>query len=454
MGSSPLVRRSRIAQAIRWLGPVALAWLSLIVLAHRPSPRAIRMTYLLFGLLLPVSYVLIWGWAISISRTPRRTLFRGMTATLMLLAVLICLEVPAALELVHWRSFFQKLTSQEGEHEFATGFVADTERGFRRQANIQWSGRLASDIEDGWLLPPSLREPITFTYDRWGFRNPPEMEQANIALLGDSYVEGWYVSDNQTAARLLADYLGRPVANLGVAGYGPMQELIVLKNDGVRLNASVIFWFFYEGNDLYDDQNFENTILAGRDRPEITQSWKQRSFTINALRWLRRGSNAILPNWVPCVGRLSLPGRPDQTIYFDENSGNPWTSYEARRWGRSRSALQHGVDFCRERDIHLVLCYIPTKFRVYQPFLTFSADSPCLNWHVWPLPEKFGQFCREAGVPFLDLTDCLQEAIRQGRMPYAAVDTHWGPEGHALVAERLAEELRQRGWQVAARADR
>jgi hypothetical protein len=31
-------------------------------------------------------------------------------------------------------------------------------------------------------------------------------------------------------------------------------------------------------------------------------------------------------------------------------------------------------------------------------------------------------------------------------MPYSAVDSHWSPEGHDLVAERLATELRQRDW--------
>ena len=49
-------------------------------------------------------------------------------------------------------------------------------------------------------------------------------------LLGDSFVEGWYVSDDQTVAAQLAARLGRPVANLGVAGYGALQALRVLRS--------------------------------------------------------------------------------------------------------------------------------------------------------------------------------------------------------------------------------
>jgi hypothetical protein len=32
---------------------------------------------------------------------------------------------------------------------------------------------------------------------RWGYRNTTEMERASIVLAGDSYVEDWYVSDDQ-----------------------------------------------------------------------------------------------------------------------------------------------------------------------------------------------------------------------------------------------------------------
>jgi hypothetical protein len=44
------------------------------------------------------------------------------------------------------------------------------------------------------------------------------------------------------------------------------------------------------------------------------------------------------------------------------------------------------------------------------------------------------------------LTRKFQEAVRSGKMPYAIVDSHWSPDGHALVASRLSAELHRRGW--------
>jgi lysophospholipase L1-like esterase len=63
------------------------------------------------------------------------------------------------------------------------------------------------------------------------------------------------------------------------------------------------------------------------------------------------------------------------------------------------------------------------------------------DWKVWPIVDKFLQFCDSADVPCIDLKPLFQEAVRQGGIPYLAQDTHWSSEGHELVAARLAEQL-------------
>jgi hypothetical protein len=69
------------------------------------------------------------------------------------------------------------------------------------------------------------------------------------------------------------------------------------------------------------------------------------------------------------------------------------------------------------------------------------------------LPKLFADFCRSADIPYLDLTELLQEEVRHGRTPYSEGDIHWSPAGHALVADRLAHEFRLRGWLPAAQAE-
>lgn len=35
------------------------------------------------------------------------------------------------------------------------------------------------------------RNLLSFTYDKWGYRNPVNLHHADVALIGDSFVEGW-----------------------------------------------------------------------------------------------------------------------------------------------------------------------------------------------------------------------------------------------------------------------
>jgi hypothetical protein len=450
--TSPLAAPRRLARSAFWFGALALLWAAVIGLAQRGAkPRA----FALYCLAAVLTYFGAWAWAVSVSRPARLTLFRGLRTTLTLVIILACLEAPAALGLVHWGGVFGHFIPDDDY--IKSRFDDDPERGWRRPPKERWSGRPPSDMERAWGLPPSLREPITFTTDGGGYRNPADLERADVALIGDSFIEGWRVSDEQTAARLLQARLGRPVANLGVAGYGPMQELVVLKQDALRLKPAAVVWFFFEGNDLYDDANFEASLgeRARGAAPASHQPWRRRSFTLSALRLLGRWCDPLLPGSAPYYGTLSLPGREGQAEYFaDDAAMVPWGSYEAACWDRSRKALQQAADLCRAQGARLLFCYVPIKFRVYRPFVAFPPDSPCREWGLWPLPQLFADFCRSADVPCLDLTEPLQDGLRSGQEPYMTADTHWGPEGQALVADRLAQELRRRGWLADERAAR
>jgi hypothetical protein len=404
--------------------------------------------------MLLMTYVFLWSWGIGISRQPRLTLLRGIAWTITLLGLILCLELPAILKLVHWELVFEQLSGEPQNYLWA--YQRDQELGFRRRPNDHWEGYLSSDIEYRWLMPRSRHEPLVFTYDKWGYRNTVDLKQADVALIGDSYVEGWYVSDTETTAQRLQTRLSRPVVNLGVAGYGTKQELLVLKMDAIRFNPRVVIFFFFEGNDLYDDNRFENSLLSDtsnlmekKPSPQElawTQGWQQRSFTYNLLRRLRRLSHLVLQSNAPYFGYFAVSGQDERTVYFADYAAVPWDDWVASRWEKARDTLAQVARFSHAKGIHVLFAFVPIKFRVYHPFVTFPPDSSCGTWNVWPIAELFIEFCQSTGVPCLNLTELFQENVRDGGMPYSAIDSHWSPEGHDLVANQLVTELRQRGW--------
>ena len=270
----------RSIRAVLWLGPAALLWAVLAFVARVANVEGAAITNILFVLALPLTYVAGVGAVVHASDQPRRAVMRVAALTLGIIAVLTLLEMAAAVRLVHWELVFKALRGEQ-QH-----YVSDADLGFRHTPNARGSGRLRSDVEVACGLPASRADRVTVTYDPRGYRNVATLTRADIVLIGDSYVEGAYVSDDEVVSGFLQARLRRPVANLGVAGYGTAQELIVLERDALPFEPRVVIWFFFEGNDLYNDQEFENALLAPRERRAeawtARHGWWRRSLVRNA----------------------------------------------------------------------------------------------------------------------------------------------------------------------------
>jgi hypothetical protein len=421
-------------------------------LSHRATPGAILWTNRLFGWVVLLSYLSLWASWLAPNWSERRPWFGCAMLNLTVTIAWLVLELPAAVNLLNWGALLDRLVAPYAlNHQYRTAFVLDPELAYRRLPHVHWSGPAATDLVVEWLARPSVPRFLTFTYDARGYRNPTEMDRAEVALLGDSFVEGWYVTDKEATASVLQAELAKPVANLGVAGYGTMQELIVLKREAPRLRPSVVVWFFFEGNDFYDDWVCEKTLKSFassetnsyRPGQPVAQahSWRQRCLAGNFLRLLRAWSDPLIPNRIPYFGCLTMPSTNRQTIAFANYASVPWSPWLADRWHRTKATFEEGARLCHQQGIHLILCYVPDKFRVYQPFVELPPDSPCRQWANWPLPADFAEFCRTSQIPFVDLTVPLQRSVREGGMPYPPTDSHWSPEGHKLVAKVLRDKL-------------
>lgn len=452
---------TRLRRASWFLLPIIAGWAVLAVLAHQTTYWAIIWTRDLFGWMLLVTYVCCWIAVIRFSVDERLMLFRAIASSFSVIVIVVCLELAAGMKFIHWPLLFEKIAGDGSNYMWA--YRLDTELGYRRQPNEQWTVRPPSDIESGWSIPASIEQDISFSYDQWGYRNAAAAQQTDIALIGDSYIEGAYVSDDQTVASRLQARIGRPVSSLGVAGYGSQQELIVLNKDVPRYKPQVVVWFFFEGNDLYEDNDFENALLADAPDPAETavhpqglarnHGWARRSFTYALLYRLRRWSDPILPNQAPYFAYLSSSGDANKVVYFADYAKVEWSDWIAGRWQKTTDTLRQAISDAEKQGIHLMFGFIPIKYRVYQPFITLPEQNNMNGWSTWAINDLFLEFCKKENVPCLDLTGLFQDALAKGVQPYAAVDTHWSPKGHDLVAERLAVELCNRGWISGCRAE-
>lgn len=448
MMSPPRMKTGRRNVAVRRVvAPLLIvaAWWAATAWASRQPRQWLISTdmAILIGLLL--THTAVWWVAALHSSRPRIVAFRAFAVSLALACGLLLLEMPAAAHLIDYERVRETLTGPEGP---GVGFVSDPDLSFRRAPNAHWTGRPRTDMASYFNLPFRSERELTFSTDAHGFRNLGTPDRADIALVGDSYVEGITVSDDETAAVRLHNLTGLSVADLGVAGYGTLQELVVLRKYALPLHPSMVAWFFFEGNDLDDDQNFENAMSyhpppgAAVETPPAWRLWRgvvERSFTRNAWLELRQATDWFVPNRLDTFGWFrDRTGRQHTMYFFDFYATRPFTDYEARRLVTTRDTLRQGAALAKAQGTRLVMIYVPIKFRVYGSYCTFPAGSPCSTWRPWDVERRLETICREEGIEFVSLTDSMRDAARGGELLYVPADSHWNAAGHAFVARQVA----------------
>ena len=439
----------RILLAASVLLATLIPWACTAWLAQGFQKAQISRTNWAFGASLLVTYVSLWSLHLIWTRGGRRrAVFRSILTTMVLAICLGCLEVPAFLGKVHYRRFWDALTGNWRGPE--SEFVSDPDLAWRRVPGLRLTGRPQGDIAQSWNIPLRPERPLEFTFNSKGFRNR-ETDRCEVAMLGDSYIEGHLVSDEETCSVQLEKLTGLRVGNFGQSGYGTAQELRVLELAALEQKPRTLVWFFYEGNDLYDDQEFENNQEslahdgqgASKKKELLTSKWKFKgaSFTVNAFLALRRAANPLVPNQMPYFGWFQDGQGRRIRVFFHDDCEYPLGDYELALFEKTKSAFRKGRDLCAKHGVNLLASFIPTKFRVYGESCEFPEGSACKKWKPWKLEARFREFCESEKLAFIDLTGPLKDAARAGQLFYAPADTHWNPAGHAFVARVVAEKI-------------
>lgn len=275
--------------------------------------------------------------------------------------------------------------------------------------------------------------------DHNGFRNDRDLQGADIALIGDSFVEGLTVPYPELTSSLLARLRGEVVANLGQSAYGPQQELIVLKRYGLLLHPRTVIWMFSEGTDLDDVVNYDRVM---HDPPDFWHAFLARSFTKIMYYKLFHGSKY---DGITRAGIFPAENGKTLTMYFS-TSAHPLTKQNLAAVDETAKILSEANQLSVAQGARLIVVFVPEKFRIFHPFCRFPPQSECRKWTPNDLPERLGNAVRSMSseVEYLDLTPSLIDAARKGEVPYYPDDDHWSPEGHKIAAEAINRYLSTR----------
>ncbi len=392
-----------------------------------------------------VGYLLAWGLYALVSDLPRGEIrTRFILMTLVGSVMLGTAELLGAVGLVN----YQALLGTQGRTWFdRSGYVRDAELGYRHEAYYRARGSFVrGNIGEALCLPANPPEEFDLRYDRHGFRNDEDMERAEVVVIGDSYVESPMLSHSSLLTSIVKRLSGASVANLGISGYGPEQELIVLKRYGLNLQPKVIVWTFFEGNDLLqlDPEGMESDPALSDVSVPKDDYW-MRSLTRNLLVLSKRVMRGCVPNYtfLQFRGMFREQGGRQTELYFWEKPA-ALKPTDRLRLERLRLILAEAHEVSRQRGIRFVVAFAPVKYRVHRGLENFEPSTPEMrDWPFNDLPGDVESMVKTISpeIAFVDLTLPLRDAAAAGVLTYLPDDTHWTREGQRVAGEAIHQAL-------------
>lgn len=396
---------------------------------------------------LVAGYFMAWGLYAMLSDVPRTEL--GKRFILTTVSILSCFLIAEGTVLVGAADYRAVFGTFHLRHALdVAGRRFDPELVWVREPYYEFEADYQGNLGRGLCIPPDPSKRIKIQYDRNGFRNSRTMTEADIVVIGDSYVEAAMIPDEALSTSILARLHGKPVANLGNSGYGPPQELGVLKRYGFSLNPSTVIWAFYEGNDVSNMKAYKKKAATLSGENPFWQNFWFRSLSRNLLAVYFRSAPQ------ECVPSHRI--KPYQAVFTDDsNRATPVffappgdvDSFQAEDDDLRSVAdyLAEAATLCRERNIRFIVAFVPDKYRVYADLsnVRFTTDE-FRSWKLDDFPARLERALAAVipGLEYVDLTPALRSESRRGVATYLSDDTHWSVEGHRVVAETLHSAIK------------
>jgi lysophospholipase L1-like esterase len=304
-----------------------------------------------------------------------------------------------------------------------------------------------------------------------------------IAVLGDSFVEGYSVNADQAFPHGLEARLRNPpirsangsslpveVLSFGVGGYGTLQELLVYRDEIRRYQPDLVLLGFCVANDVRNNSRELESVLDGSPlemsgRPYLV-------FDATTERWRLAGPEQDRrTDQVPSSRRILGSARRSVLV---KGLLRLIAAFTGPTTEQNELAV-HGVHFCNEppeyewawrvtgellRRLRDEVAADGARLVVFsEPTYRETADSArrrvearssdpgqlCLD--EAPGFTRLGDLLATLGIPYVDL---LSEFRRQepSNTLFRRADHHWNRAGNQLVAAALAREARERLWLV------
>jgi hypothetical protein len=255
-------------------------------------------------------------------------------------------------------------------------------------------------------------------------------DPTRVVVIGDSIAFGYGVADSETFSSLLdRRENGIEVANFGVQGYGPGQELLVLLHEGLRLAPDLVVLAICLRNDfadavlpvdLYDGATPRPRFRLVNDRLVLDDSAMPKTARGRATQWLADYSHLFNR-----AANLAGKGGPADELGWRVRKQQALRDPD-HAFRLSLALIEEMNRLCAWHGVALLVATFPNGLSYETPPGLPERLGAALRaeriWHV-DMGKRFGA---------LGLTPAMLSLDRTG---------HPGPRGHAVASEILEQEI-------------
>jgi len=251
-----------------------------------------------------------------------------------------------------------------------------------------------------------------------------------ILSLGDSFVFGWGVKDNETFSSYLEQSdPSLEVLNLGVPGYGLDQILLCFREIGRQFNPDLVFVSIFPEDFWRATRSFADTGYA---KPYFTLSGKnlllhnvptQQPFALKYNQFPDLIKSTQIEDFFERSILYHLLRKGIIRVGKDLGWVDPDSTDE---WVLGRELLKTLITDIKANGAQAILVIVPPDRWFRGP----GQDS---------LKKSLLRFAEREQVPMIDLTPFFFESIQQSDITkyYIKDDGHWTAKGHQLAASIL-----------------
>lgn len=308
----------------------------------------------------------------------------------------------------------------------------------------------------GWTMKPNIYKKdwiegrkITFWTNSKGLRSPEHSystpnDTKRVLLLGDSFLQGDQVQYDELLSERLSSLLGPEwqVINAGTDGWSTLQEYRWYMIEGRSYHPDWVVLFIHD-NDFYQNAHPEHIVFSpqknGKSKLTKLKEWLGGHSKLYQLARRKIKSSPMLMKLTLGLG-LTRKGAPipDEFLIWDKSM----TSTVSKWINATMFIISELKKEVAQANSKLIVVWVPSR-----------AACDDVSWihtkSLYNLPNSYDPIF--PGAVLQIITDKLRIRFINPRgvlasdpaPTYYAVDPHWTPRGHNLVAELVRDTIQK-----------